>query len=717
MKPTSYRLSLLAALLVTVPLAAPPLAAQAEREDTTPTAAVWLTGVSAATINLVINQGYRITDLEVDNASASSFTVAMMHNSGAYAVAGWWWYYGITSSQVSAYLAQNNARPIDLETYVDGGGTRRYAVVMVSNTGAAHKAYGIFYGSSSATISNFVSANNHRIVDLNSYDSGGSRVYAAITWPNTGSDARSWWWYYGVTPAQVSAFLSQNNARLVDLGRNPSGTYDVVMTRVSGKWWYYYGQSAAQVTARAKQIGARVVDIERRGADLFDVILTNNVNALTTRISEILRTGTDGFLGAYLRRVDNASGATLAALHADTTFEPASTMKTLHHVHAMRRVSIGTALLGQGMVTYLGMNGSCPTGGAPFVGETLEMTLRAMMENSDNARTKTIADFFGVPAINATAAALGMSDTSLNHTLGCGGPTPNEITLVDLGRLHRQVATGYLGSQRDKFYELMINSRTYPSSGGTSIMAIVDAEAASVGITGSLLDTFKGYVAHAAKGGNYDWSGIPRFQGSYFGFVSLPFCSNGQVIAREYAVGTFFNDATVKAPAFAAIATAYCELLRDEIHAALTSWVGAQFGSLAYFGAGCAGSNGVPLATASGAPQVGETVTYSVSSGPVGLPGVLYLGGSKTWWNRLPLPFSLGALQAPGCNVLTDPLVPIGLQTNRSGAASVPLTLPLSGALVGETFHAQFYLVDPPANGLGLIVSRGITTTIGKNLP
>lgn len=713
MKPTSYRLSLLAALLVTVPLAAPPLAAQAEREDTTPTAAVWLTGVSAATINLVINQGYRITDLEVDNASASSFTVAMMHNSGAYAVAGWWWYYGITSSQVSAYLAQNNARPIDLETYVDGGGTRRYAVVMVSNTGAAHKAYGIFYGSSSATISNFVSANNHRIVDLNSYDSGGSRVYAAITWPNTGSDARSWWWYYGVTPAQVSAFLSQNNARLVDLGRNPSGTYDVVMTRVSGKWWYYYGQSAAQVTARAKQIGARVVDIERRGADLFDVILTNNVNALTTRISEILRTGTDGFLGAYLRRVDNASGATLAALHADTTFEPASTMKTLHHVHAMRRVSIGTALLGQGMVTYLGMNGSCPTGGAPFVGETLEMTLRAMMENSDNARTKTIADFFGVPAINATAAALGMSDTSLNHTLGCGGPTPNEITLVDLGRLHRQVATGYLGSQRDKFYELMINSRTYPRVGTLDIEAIITAEAASEGVSGAVLEAFRGNITYAAKGGNYDWPSVPRYHGSYFGYISIPFVIAGRVVWQQYAVGTFFNDAIDKTVNFNAITAAYCEMLREELRFALRTWVGAVIGSNTVFGTACAGSTGTPTTTVNGTPGIGGTVSYTTSGGPASMPAVFNLGTSRTNWAGFSLPLELGFIGAQGCRLLTDPMIGIPMTTNSQGRVFAILPMPVDVGALGQEFHVQFLLLDPPANALGLVTTRGVTTRVG----
>ncbi len=704
------QLSFLAALLVSLPLAA-----QDEREDTVPTAAIWLNHASLATVNAYINQGYRITDLEVDDAGAA-FTVAMAHNSGAYAVAGWWWYYGITSAQVNTYLAQNNARPIDIETYLDGGGTRRYGVVMVRNTGSAQKQYGIFYGSSAATISTYLSNNSHRIVDLDGYDSGSNRFYAAITIANTGADARSWWWYLGATPAQVSALLDQNNARLVDLERTSIGTYDVVMNRVSGKWWYYYGQTAAQVTAHAMQIGARVVDIERRGADLFDVILTNNSNALTTRISEILRTGTTGFLGAYLRRVDNGSSIVLAALHQDTVFEPASTMKTLHHVHTMRRVALGTVALGQMMATNLGMTGSCPNGGGPVANETLETVLRLMMENSDNARTATITNLWGMPALNTTATALGMASTDLNHTLGCGSPA-NEITLADLGRLHAQVAGGYLTSQRDKFYELMINSRTYPSSGSTTIDAIIDAEATLAGVTGSMLTTFKSYVTLAAKGGNYDWPGTPRFHGSYFGFISLPRCVNGQVVAREYAFGTFFNDATVKAPAFAAISDAYCELLRDEIRAALDTWATAAFGSLSYFGAGCSGSNGVPLATATGAPEVGGLVTYRVTSGPVGMPGVLYLGGSKTLWNGVPLPLSLAPLQAPGCNVLTDPLLPIAIRTGRSGEADVPLVLPLSGALVGQSFHAQFYLVDPPANGLGLIVSRGITTLIGKALP
>ena len=35
--------------------------------------------------------------------------------------------------------------------------------------------------------------------------------------PNSGSYAKSWWWVYGVTTAQLSTTISQNNARIVDI--------------------------------------------------------------------------------------------------------------------------------------------------------------------------------------------------------------------------------------------------------------------------------------------------------------------------------------------------------------------------------------------------------------------------------------------------------------------------------------------------------------------
>jgi hypothetical protein len=416
--------------VLTLAVALCPLAAQAERESTQPVASIFQVNASAATIDGYINQGYRITDLEIFDEAAPRFSVTLVRNTAGYNVTGWWWYYGLTANDVHARLTQNQARPIDVETYLDGAGGRRFAVVMVSNTGAAAKDWTWWSGASVTALSNFLGANSYRLVDIDGYShtTGGARVYAAIAIRNAGADARAWWWYLGASQSQVASLVSQNGARLVDLDPVGNGTYDLIMNRTSGVWGYYFGQSASAVTQLVNQYGRRVVDIERASNSTFDVIVNNNLDARGTRVSQILNTGATGYLGAYLRRVDGSDSTVLVALNEGTRFEPASTLKTLPHAYALYQCSRNQLSLGTNLTVGLGSVGSCPTGAAPYVTEILQESLRFMMENSDNARTKRIVDLLGVSAINGFAGTLGMPRTSINHVLGCGGPASNWTT-------------------------------------------------------------------------------------------------------------------------------------------------------------------------------------------------------------------------------------------------------------------------------------------------
>lgn len=692
-----------------------PLAAQDERESTQPVASIFQVNASAATVEGYVNQGYRITDLEIFDEAAPRFSVTLVRNTAGYGVSGWWWYYGLTSADVRNYLTQNQARPIDIESYLDGSGTRRFAVVMVSNTGAAAKSWNLFLGSTTTTISNFLSANGHRLVDIDGYTSGGARVYAAITIRNAGTDARAWWWYLGASQAQVTSLLNQNGARLVDLDPVGNGTYDMIMNRTSGVWGYYFGQSASAVTQLVNQYGRRIVDIERASSSTFDVILNNNLDGRGIRVSQILNTGATGYLGAYLRRVDGSNSTVLVALNEGTRFEPASTIKTLPHAYAMYQCSRNQLSLGSSLTVGLGSVGSCPNGGAPYVTETVGESLRFMMENSDNARTKRIVDLLGVSAINAFAGTLGMPRTSINHVLGCGGPSSNWTTLEDLASLHDYVADGRIPGFRSQFYDLMVNARTYPTVRTLNIESIITAEAASEGVSGSSLTAFRDNITYAAKGGNYDWPSTPQFHGSYFGIISLPFVIAGQVVYQQYAVGAFFNDSTDKAVAFNAIGGAYCEMLREEIRLALRSWRNYVVGSHTVFGTACAGSNGTPTTGGSGTPGVGGVVGYWTEGAPPAMPAVMYLGASRSNWNGIPLPFDLGSFGAGGCQVLTDPSLGLPLATNAQGRVSGQVRIPPDIGLLGQRFHVQFWIVDPPANRLGLITTRGVTTLVGVN--
>jgi hypothetical protein len=149
-------LAVVAQLAVVVAIGAGPANAAVgpadDRQLTTPT--IWWTysGVTAAQVsNLLSANKARLTDIGVDNASIPSFTVEMVRNSGSY-TSGWWWYYGQTAAQVGSLLSANNARLISAQAYNTASGVR-FAVVMV---------------------------------------------------PNTGTNAKSWWWYYGVSATYIA---------------------------------------------------------------------------------------------------------------------------------------------------------------------------------------------------------------------------------------------------------------------------------------------------------------------------------------------------------------------------------------------------------------------------------------------------------------------------------------------------------------------------------
>ena len=59
------------------------------RENSAPTGTYWNSGRTAADINNLVNQGWRLTDIQVDGTNPWTFTVAMVQNTGTYAT-GWW---------------------------------------------------------------------------------------------------------------------------------------------------------------------------------------------------------------------------------------------------------------------------------------------------------------------------------------------------------------------------------------------------------------------------------------------------------------------------------------------------------------------------------------------------------------------------------------------------------------------------------------------------
>jgi hypothetical protein len=551
-----------------------------ESLNTTPTGWWWYYGVTPAQLSSAIGStGGRIVSLQVEQASPLLFTAALVSNTGSYAKS-WWYYYGLTASQLATNITSLNARIVGLDAY-DVGGTTYFAAVLISNTGADAKGWWWYHGVTTSQIATLLQQNNARLIDFRSYVTGGVTRYAVVMIPNTGADAMAWWWYYGITGSQVGSLLQQNNAFLISIepADSSGSTFNVVMEQNQGiYWWWYYGLSAADLGDRLSQNGARLLDVKTyfvSGVRKFAAVMVNNSNAATTRVGQILRNGTDGNTGLYLKQVDSS---VQASLQANRIFEPASTIKILVGLHAMRQVDAGMNLY-QSVNVYAPGSGSCPSNTITGT-ESMSNAILLMLENSDNQRTKALINTFGFAAINQTAANIGLTGTHLNHYPGCGGPVANQLTLTDAGIIYEGIADGTLlsASSRTALYARM------PAQAGdftgivSSVNGIIDAEAPAYGLTSTEISQFKGQLLTHYKAGGYTLcpsSPCLEYR-SVAGSAEIPRCVGGAVSERNYVWGIFIDGATSATAANNTFNAAKAEPLREPIRSALSTW-GACF--------------------------------------------------------------------------------------------------------------------------------------------
>ncbi|MCB9879542.1 MAG: serine hydrolase [Planctomycetes bacterium] len=704
LKPFSLGAATLAALCTTLTAQIPDA-----RENSAETGTYWNSGLTAAQITTLTNQGWRITDLQVEGTSPWTFTVAMVQNTGTYAT-GWWWYYDVSGATLSSLLSTNNARLIDIEPVDTGAGSTRFAAVMVSNAGVNAKGWDWVYDTTTAAIGT-LTAQNKRIVDLEQYTINGVTRYAAVTINNTGADNRAWWYYYNVSSATMSSLLSTNNARVYDMDRNGSN-FNVVMIGNSGqpKNWRYFGLTATQLTDNLSQIGARLIDVERYSTLLgtrYNAVLINNSNALSTRISEILRSNSDGHSGVYLKR---STGEVLGYINGDRPHEPASTLKTLHLLEAVRQVQLGTTNYSDLYRTYTnGGPNSCPSGSGAYVDESLSAVLSQMMNASDNNRTRTVTDNFGGFAqLNSRAAALGMDSTQVNHHIGCGTP-PNVTTLRDIGQLHQRVIDGYLGAQRENFYGFMRQDYETGGYAEGQLGIVMDDEATLTGVSTTQLAAFKNRFRICFKKGGYGVNGL--FYRCWGGYVKIPFVIGGTVVEKEYCVGSFVADATIEADAINACKLAAAEVLRDELHAALLTWENVPLAGVTTIGAGC----GSPVCTQtySGLPRLGTSPQYRLNNGYANSVALFAIGFSSTSANGAPLPLGLQPLGSlPGCNAYNDLALSDAVLTSATGYAAKNLALPSNISIAGAHYFTQWYAFDL-AGSAPFKTTNGLRSNVG----
>jgi hypothetical protein len=148
-----------------------------------------------------------------------------------------------------------------------------------------------YYGQTAAQVSALVSQHDARLTQIRVMDPS-VPTFAVTMVANSGDYASGWWWYYGQTAAQVSSLLSHNSARLISLDPYFAGgqlLFAVVMVPNTGAqgraWWWYYGQTAAQVGTLLTQNNARLTELRPYmddGQRLFAVIMISNTGADNT---------------------------------------------------------------------------------------------------------------------------------------------------------------------------------------------------------------------------------------------------------------------------------------------------------------------------------------------------------------------------------------------------------------------------------------------------
>jgi len=550
-----------------------------DRDNYMPTDWKILYHQSAEDINNT-TRGYRLVDIYVEDISPHVFTGVFVKNADSYEKT-WWWYYGIDEDELNQHLDDNNARLIALKAYDIGFGQIRFTAIMIENTGKDSTAWWWYYNATDEEISDLIDDNEARLTQINAYETGSNVRYAAVMVDNIGENNKIWWWYINATSSDVANLVDTNNARIVDLDINPvTGRLSVIMTSCASGcpyWWWYVNVPEDQLLHIVNQNGARVIDVNSYpgcGSTCYDIVLINNSNPITTRVGEMLRSGTDGTKGLYLERV---GGSVLANLMNDTIFEPASTLKVGVHLHTILQIRDNPAIDHTTLIPRyppLIPPDSCPDD-PPDGTESIDDADRKMMRYSDNATTRELVDFFGRTNINATMTSIGMTDSSINHVFGCGGPPDNETTLDDLATLYRGVANGTLIDMFDRelFFVQMAGTYMFDQEGwdfthlvDTDIPLIIDQEAPT-GMPTALKNAFEDDIFLSYKAGGYDISGM--YYRSIFGYAEIPFCNTEE--PRQYVFGIFIADATDKDNADDTFDITKAELLREQIRAGLGS--------------------------------------------------------------------------------------------------------------------------------------------------
>jgi Peptidase family M23/Bacterial tandem repeat domain 1 len=142
-------------------------------------------------------------------------------NTGTNAQAGSW-SADLDQIALGQMLLNNNERLTTLSTY-ELGGKRRYAAVWVDNTEPHHQMWDWRPDVDAATLGKLLDKNIGRLVSLDPFVVNGKLRFAAVWVKNTETNAKTWWWYFGLDKAALNKKFDQFCAYPVDVRDYASG--------------------------------------------------------------------------------------------------------------------------------------------------------------------------------------------------------------------------------------------------------------------------------------------------------------------------------------------------------------------------------------------------------------------------------------------------------------------------------------------------------------
>ncbi len=116
-----------------------------------------------------------------------------------------------------------------------------------------------------------------------------------------------------------------------------------------------------------------------------------------------------------------------------------------------------------------------------------------------------------------------------------------------------------------------------------------------------------------------------------------------------------------------------------------------------------------PTSTATNRPVIGSRLQVELDQTKANNPAAFLVGGSDKNWGALNLPWTF----APGCSLLVSGEIILGVVSDATGQATVPLDIPNDKQLLGSTAFQQFMVFDM-TSPIGFISSNGIRLLLGE---